>query len=111
MEKKHSGSQLKPFSFPHGITEVREINDTLESNSIGNLKIEMIAIDITMKNVMVIDSKKNRFCNSKNLFFLYAKIGYTKIDYSKRNYTSEKPNVIGEIDKFIENVNSMMVIV
>ena len=52
-------AELKSFSLPYGIYEVREINNTLQSILPENRKIDIIAKDIIMKTVLRNDTNKN----------------------------------------------------
>ena len=54
LDKKIIGAEFKSFSFPHGKNEVREINKTLRYILTGNIRIDIIANDITKKTFMSI---------------------------------------------------------
>ena len=53
------GVELKSFSFPLGIYEVREMNNTSKSKLPENMKTDPIAEGITMKTIVTIDANEN----------------------------------------------------
>ena len=68
LDKKYNSTELKCFSFPHGIYEVSETNYTLKLVSPETVKNDIVAICSTTKNVMTIDTSKNRLLQFNEIF-------------------------------------------
>ena len=74
----------KLFPFPHGVYDVREINNTLKSIPQENIKLDFTANDITMETSISIDSDENKLLEFNKKIFLFHKILRFKItDHTK----------------------------
>ena len=73
LDRRNFGAELKLFSFPHGIYELREINYPLKSFPSENMKVEFITTDIIMKTDIFIETKKNDMLKfDEKGFFSYS---------------------------------------
>ena len=56
LAKNYICTELKYFSFPHGVCEIKEISNTLKYILPENIEIGVIANDITMKTILSIEN-------------------------------------------------------
>ena len=68
LAKNYICTELKYFSFPHGVCEIKEISNALKYILPENIEIGVIATDITMKTILSIDTNENELSFSKKSF-------------------------------------------
>ena len=68
LDIKYIVPDYKSFSFPHGIYQVREINNILNSILPENVKNVILASDITMKIIMSIHTNNTELLKFDNFF-------------------------------------------
>ena len=61
--KNYICTELKYFSFPHEVCEVKEINNTLKYILPENIEIDVIANDIIMKTILSRGTNENELLN------------------------------------------------